>query len=40
MPDSSFFLGYYAVYDDLKPTFREYLSIPSSRVKLSKKLDP
>lgn len=27
-------LGYYAAYDGLKLTFREYLSVPSSRIKL------
>ena len=27
-------LGYYAAQDNLKPTFRDYLSVPSSRVKL------
>jgi hypothetical protein len=30
-------LGYYSVWDGLEPTFRNYISIPSSKVKLSKK---
>jgi hypothetical protein len=29
-------MGYYATKSGLKPTFRDYLSVPSSRVKLSK----
>jgi hypothetical protein len=28
-------LGYYPTWGDLKPTFRDYLSVPSSRAKLS-----
>ena len=29
-------LGYYVAWRGLKPTFRDYLSLPSSKVKLSK----
>jgi hypothetical protein len=29
------FLGYYAELGDLKPTFRDYLTVPPSIVKLS-----
>jgi hypothetical protein len=32
------FLGYYAAWDGFKPTFRDYLSVPSSRVKMSKNI--
>ena len=30
-------LGYYAAWCSFKPTFRDYISVPSSRVRLSKK---
>jgi hypothetical protein len=29
--------GYYSAKNGLKPQFRDYLSVPSSRLKLSKK---
>ena len=29
------FVGYYAALGDLKPTFRDYLTVPPSMVKLS-----
>jgi hypothetical protein len=32
-------LGYYVAWGGLKPTFRNYQSVPNSRVNLSKKLD-
>ena len=33
-------LGYYVAYSDLKPTFRDYISVPYLRVKLCVSLTP
>jgi hypothetical protein len=32
------FLCYYAMWGSFKATFRDYVSVPSSRVKISKKM--